>query len=88
MNIDVLNKWLSAGASVAVMVGVLAAITGVVVAVKTLKQTPLLMGIGLFHRFRHWQHIKRAEPNTWMTTSRGVSHFEFIPFLPLEDRIC
>ena len=35
--------------------------------------------LGLFHRFRHWQHIKRAESNTWMTTSRGVSHFEFLP---------
>lgn len=39
----------------------------------------IMVGIGLFHRFRHWQHIKRAEQNTWMTTSRGVSHFEFLP---------
>ena len=38
-----------------------------------------MVSLGLFHRFRHWQHIKRAEQNTWMTTSRGVSHFEFLP---------
>jgi len=38
-----------------------------------------MLGLGLFHRLRHWQHIKRAESNTWMTTSRGVSHFEFLP---------
>jgi len=39
MNIDVLNKWLSAGASIAVIVGVLAAIGGVLVATQTLKET-------------------------------------------------
>jgi hypothetical protein len=39
MNIDVLSKWLSAGASIFVIIGVLAAIVGVLVATKTLKQT-------------------------------------------------
>jgi hypothetical protein len=39
MNIDVVNKWLSAGASVAVIVGVFAAIVGVIVATQTLKET-------------------------------------------------
>ena len=38
MNIDVLNKWLSAGASIAVIVGVVAAIVGVLVATRTLKE--------------------------------------------------
>jgi hypothetical protein len=40
-----------------------------------------MLGLGLFHRLRHWQHIKSAEKHqtTWMTTSRGVSHFEFLP---------
>jgi hypothetical protein len=35
----VLNKWLSAGASIAVIVGVVAAIVGVLVATRTLKET-------------------------------------------------
>jgi hypothetical protein len=39
MNIDLLSKWLSAGASIAVIVGVVTAIVGVLVATKTLKQT-------------------------------------------------
>jgi hypothetical protein len=39
MNIDVLTKWLSAGASIAVIVGVVAAIVGVLVATRTLKET-------------------------------------------------
>ncbi len=39
MNIDVVNKWLSAGASIAVIVGVIAAIGGVIVATQTLKET-------------------------------------------------
>jgi hypothetical protein len=39
MNIDVLNKWLSAGASIAVIVGVVAAIVGVLVATRTLEET-------------------------------------------------
>jgi hypothetical protein len=39
MNIDFLNKWLSAGASISVIVGVIAAIVSVIVAGKTLKQT-------------------------------------------------
>lgn len=39
MNIDVANKWLSAGASVAVIVGVVAAGIGVFIAVQTLKET-------------------------------------------------
>jgi hypothetical protein len=39
MNIDVLNKWLSAGASIAVIVGVVTAMIGVFVAMKTFKQT-------------------------------------------------
>ena len=38
----------------------------------------LVLIAGLFHRLRHWRQIKRAE-TTWMTTSRGVSHFEFLP---------
>jgi hypothetical protein len=36
MNIDVVNKWLSAGASIAVIIGVAGAIIGVVVATQTL----------------------------------------------------
>lgn len=39
MNIDVLNKWLSAGANIAVIVGVVAAVAGVLVATQTLKET-------------------------------------------------
>jgi hypothetical protein len=39
MNIDVVSKWLSAGASVAGMVGVVAGIVGAFVAINTLKQS-------------------------------------------------
>jgi hypothetical protein len=39
MNIDAMNKWLSAGASIAVIIGVAGAIIGVVVATQTLKQS-------------------------------------------------
>jgi hypothetical protein len=39
VNIDALNKWLTAGASVAVILGVCAAIAGVVVATRTLEQS-------------------------------------------------
>jgi hypothetical protein len=39
MNIDVLSKWLSAGASVAVIVGVVTAIVGATIAIETLKQS-------------------------------------------------
>jgi len=39
----------------------------------------VMVSLGLFHRFRHWRHIKRAQQDTWMTTSRGVSNFEFLP---------
>jgi hypothetical protein len=38
MNIDVLNKWLQAGANIAVIIGVIVAISGVFVALKTLKE--------------------------------------------------
>jgi hypothetical protein len=39
MSIDAVNKWLSAGASIAVIVGSFAAIVGVVVATQILKET-------------------------------------------------
>jgi hypothetical protein len=39
MNIDVLSKWLSAGASIAGIVGVVAGIVGAFVAINTLKQS-------------------------------------------------
>lgn len=39
MNIDLINKWLSAAAKIAVIGGVLAAGVGVVVGVRTLHQT-------------------------------------------------
>jgi hypothetical protein len=39
MNIDVANKWLSAGASVAVIVGVVIAVIGATVAIRTLRQS-------------------------------------------------
>jgi hypothetical protein len=39
MNIDVLNKWLQAGSSVAVILGVIVAVIGAVVAINTLKET-------------------------------------------------
>jgi hypothetical protein len=39
LNIDILNKWLSAGASISVIVGVIVAICSVIVAINTLKQT-------------------------------------------------
>jgi hypothetical protein len=39
MNIDVANKWLSAGASIAVMIGVVIAIIAAIVATNTLKQS-------------------------------------------------
>jgi hypothetical protein len=37
MNIDVVNKWLSAGASIAVIIGVVTAIVAAIVATNTLK---------------------------------------------------
>ncbi len=39
LSIDGVNKWLTAGASIAVIIGVCAAIAGVVVATRTLEQT-------------------------------------------------
>jgi hypothetical protein len=39
LSIDAVNKWLTAGASIAVIVGVCAAIAGVVVATRTLEQS-------------------------------------------------
>ena len=39
LDIETLNKWLTAGASVAVIIGVLTAIYGAVVAIQTLEQT-------------------------------------------------
>jgi hypothetical protein len=40
-----------------------------------------MLGLAIFHRFRHWRDIKRADLR-WMTTSRGVSHFEHLPISP------
>jgi hypothetical protein len=39
LNIEALNKWLTAGASLAVIIGVIVAIAGVVVATRTLRQS-------------------------------------------------
>jgi hypothetical protein len=52
MNIDVVNKWLSAGASVAVIIGVAGAIIGVVVATQTLKQSQQIASADLVLKLR------------------------------------
>jgi hypothetical protein len=52
MNIDVVNKWLSAGASIAVIIGVAGAIIGVVVATQTLKQSQQIASADLVLKLR------------------------------------
>jgi hypothetical protein len=52
MNIDVVNKWLSAGASIAVIIGVAGAIIGVVLATQTLKQSQQIASADLVLKLR------------------------------------
>ena len=52
MNIDVVNKWLSAGASIAVILGVLTAIVGATVALRTLRQSQQIASADLVLKLR------------------------------------
>ena len=52
MTIDALNKWLSAGASIAVIVGVVTAIFGATVAIKTLQQSQQVASADLVLKLR------------------------------------
>ena len=52
MNIDVVNKWLSAGASIAVVLGVIIAIVGATIAIRTLQQSQQIASADLVLRLR------------------------------------
>src|SRR6266436_5252032 len=52
MNIDVVNKWLSAGASIAVIIGVVTAIVAAIVATNTLKQSQQVASADLVLKLR------------------------------------
>ena len=52
MNIDVLSKWLSAGASIAVIVGVVIAIVGATVAIRTFWQSQQIASADLVLKLR------------------------------------
>jgi hypothetical protein len=52
MNIDVVNKWLSAGASIAVGLGIIIAIVGATVATTTLRQSQQIASADLVLRLR------------------------------------
>jgi hypothetical protein len=52
MNIDVVNKWLSASASIAVILGVVTAIVGTSVALRTLRQSQQIASADLVLKLR------------------------------------
>lgn len=52
LTLDILNKWLSAGANLAVIIGVCVAIGGFVVALRTLKQSQHIVSADLALKLR------------------------------------
>ncbi len=74
MNIDVLNKWLSAGASIAVIVGVLAVIGGVLVATQTLKETQKAASATLVLKLRDTLAEDRYAKLTNEIQNNGSAH--------------
>lgn len=74
LNIDALSKWLTAGASIAVIVGVFAAIAGVVVATQTLEQTQGAASATLVLTLREKLDGDRYEKITSEIQDNGSAH--------------